>query len=94
MDLLLPEQQRGAALAHALAARAEDAVIELDAAVEIGDGDVQMIDAFDFHGVLPEIAGVPDRTTPQISSNGEEPQPSSPAEADTASRGRRFLNPD
>jgi hypothetical protein len=37
-----------------------------------------MIDALDFHGVLPEIAGVPDRTTPQISSNGEEPQPSSP----------------
>jgi hypothetical protein len=53
-----------------------------------------MVDALDFHGVLPEIAGVPDRTMRQVSSNGEEPQPSSPAEADTASRGRRFLNPD
>src|SRR4029077_11149777 len=42
MDLLLAEEQRGAALAHAFAAHAEDALVELDAAVDIGDGDVEM----------------------------------------------------
>ncbi len=52
MDLLLAEMQCGAALAHALDLHAEHAAVELDAAVDIGDGDVQMVDALDLHGGL------------------------------------------
>ena len=58
MDLLLAEQQRGAGLAHALGPHAEHALVELDAAADIGDGDVQMVDTVDFHGGPPGFVGV------------------------------------
>src|SRR4051794_32233735 len=50
MDLLLAEQQRGAAFAHTLAAHAQHPLVPVDAAVEIGNRDVQMVDTLDLHG--------------------------------------------
>src|SRR5205823_12147450 len=49
-------QQSGAALADAFAACAENALVKFEAAVDIGDGDVQMVDALDFHGGLPNLS--------------------------------------
>ena len=40
MNLLLAEQQSGAALAHSLGPHAEHPLVKVEAAVEIGDGDV------------------------------------------------------
>ena len=56
MDLLLPEMQRRAALADALGLHAEHAPVEFDAAVDIGDGQVQMVYALDLHGRPPRLA--------------------------------------
>src|SRR5260370_12887722 len=49
MDLLLAEIERGTAFAHALGLHAEHALVELYAAVDIGDGQVQMVYALDLH---------------------------------------------
>src|SRR5215472_4743300 len=62
MDLLLAEIERGAAFAHALDPHAEHAPVEFDTAADIGDGQVEMVYAFDLHGrprrfcELPELA--------------------------------------
>src|SRR3984893_3532246 len=50
MDLLPAEIERGTACAHALGLHAEHALVELYAAVDIGDGQVQMVYALDLHG--------------------------------------------
>src|SRR5260370_1322632 len=50
MDLLLSEQERRAPLAHALGPHAEHPLVELDTAADIGDRDVEMVDALDLHG--------------------------------------------
>ena len=55
MDLLLAEIERGAAFAHALGLHAEHALVELYAAVDIGDGQVQVVYALDFHGRFPSV---------------------------------------
>src|SRR6516162_4689850 len=49
MDLLLAKIECRAAFAHALGLHAEHALVELDAAVDIGDGQVQMVYALDLH---------------------------------------------
>src|SRR3954447_26951616 len=50
MDLLLTKMKRCAALADALGLHAENALVELQAAVDIGDSQIQMVDALDLHG--------------------------------------------
>src|SRR5271163_1464576 len=50
VDLLLAEMQCRAAFAHAFDLHAKHALIELHAAVDIGDGDVEVVYAFDLHG--------------------------------------------
>src|SRR6516162_7423650 len=64
MDLLLAEMECRAAFTHALDPHAEHALVELDAAVDIGDGQVQMVYALDLH-VRPrrfeEIRSLPRR---------------------------------
>src|SRR6516162_2587328 len=49
MDLLLAEIECGTAFADALGLHAEHALVELQAAVDIGDGQVQMVYALDLH---------------------------------------------
>src|SRR6516162_4170715 len=49
MDLLLAEIERRPAFPHALGLHAEHAFVELYAAVDIGDGQVQMVYALDLH---------------------------------------------
>src|SRR3984893_1156243 len=50
MDLLLAEIECGTAFAHALGLHAEHALVELHAAVDIGDGQVEMVYTLDLHG--------------------------------------------
>src|SRR4051794_5795431 len=50
MYLLLSEIQRRAAFTNALGLHAEHAFIELQTAVDIGDSQVQVVDALDLHG--------------------------------------------
>ncbi len=49
MDLLLAEGQRRPPLADHLGIHAEHLFVERDAAVDIGDGDVEVVDALDLH---------------------------------------------
>ena len=50
MDLLLAEMERGAAFADTFGLHAEHPLVKRDAAVDFGDGQVQMVDALDLHG--------------------------------------------
>src|SRR5437660_5222094 len=59
MDLLLAEIERGAALAHTLGLHPEHALIKLHDAVDIGDGEIEVVDAFDLHGRPRRFAKVP-----------------------------------
>src|SRR5438094_4001916 len=79
MDLLLAEQKRGAPLAHALGPHAEHPLVELDAAPDIGDRDVEVVDALDLHGWprrLSEAPRVPRSPAPDQQNSPERYAPS------------------
>src|SRR3954451_1107928 len=50
MDFLLTEMKRRAVFADALGLHAENTLVELQATVDIGDSQVQMVYALDLHG--------------------------------------------
>src|SRR4051794_38248352 len=50
MDFLLTEMKRRAAFADALGLHAEHMLVEFQAAIDIGDRQVQMVYALDLHG--------------------------------------------
>src|SRR6516225_9177049 len=50
MDLLLAEIECGTSFADALGLHAEHTLVELHAAIDIGDGQVQVVYALDLHG--------------------------------------------
>jgi hypothetical protein len=57
MDLLLTKLERCAAFADDLRLHTKHALIELQAAVDIGDGQVQMVYALDLHWHASPVYG-------------------------------------